>query len=185
MFLGVENSNISRLVWNGLVGNGAPVPTENYLLNRTIETNGEFTYFYYERLVNGGQNDISLANCNFMMVGEGPLIQINDIYLVLQHSVKPTFLENCVTIFEAPKNISGLKEEYEGCSDCRNSTCQLAGYSDEECFVKWSSVVEDNAVDFYFKIKTPSTPSWFALGFNPTEKEMVMKDEFINILKIN
>ncbi len=181
MFLGVESTNISQIIWNGLVGNGAPVPTENYLLDRALETSGEFTYVYFERLVNGGPSDISLANCNFMMVGKGPLIKVTDSYLVLQHSVKPTFLENCVTIFEVPTNISGLKEEYEGCSDCRNSTCQLAGYSDEECFVKWSSVVEDNAVDFYFKIKTPSTPSWFALGFNPTEKEMVMKYKFINI----
>jgi len=101
MFLGVEITNISQIIWNGLVGNGAPVPTENYLLNRTIETSGEFTYVYFERLVNGGPNDISLANCNFMMVGKGPLIKVTDSYLVLQHSVKPTFLENCVTIFEA------------------------------------------------------------------------------------
>jgi len=89
MFLGVESTNISQIIWNGLVGNGAPVPTENY------------PYVYFERLVNGGPNDISLANCNFMMVGQGPLVKVTDSYSVLQHSVKPTFLENCVTISEA------------------------------------------------------------------------------------
>ncbi len=47
------------------------------------------------------KHDISLANCNFMMVGQGPLVKVTDSYLVLQHSVKPTFLENCVTISEA------------------------------------------------------------------------------------
>ncbi len=67
---------------------------------------------------------------------------------------------------------------YNSCTDCRNSTCLLTGYTDQECFLKWSYAVEDNAVDFYLKIKTPSKPYWIRLGFNPSKKTVSQVFQF-------
>ncbi len=105
----------------------------------------------------------SLKNANLSTVKQGSISVVNKL--------NPTDLTT--TNPPTSTTTNNYVNQFDACKNCRNSTCQLAGYSDEECFVKWSSVAELNAVKFYFKIKTPSTPSWFGLGFNPTEKKMV------------
>jgi len=66
-----------------------------------------------------------------------------------------------------------LQETFDTCTTCKSSTCNLAGYTDEECMVKWDTNTHSSAVRFIFKVQTPETPSWFAIGFNPIEKKMV------------
>ena len=66
-----------------------------------------------------------------------------------------------------------IADSFYNCENCSNSTCNLPGYTDEDCFIKWNPNPEDGYVRFYMKIKTPMAPSWYALGFNGVAKKMV------------
>ncbi len=101
--LGVEESNISDLIKNEYIGIVGPVRTENYLLNESIETNLDFTYVNFKRLVNGGPDDISLKNCNFMVFEQGSLeySEADNNYLFSYDNISDsTFHDKCVTIYK-------------------------------------------------------------------------------------
>ena len=112
IYLGIESKNISSLIWNGLVVNlAAPVASDNYLRNRSIERNGEFSYIHFDRLSNGSTSEINLADCNFMVVAMGTLIEQSTYNEVSMHFHIPTYLDRCVQIIR-PRSLVQIGINY-------------------------------------------------------------------------